>query len=95
MNTVIFHVDRALSIEYGDSKGYGILVDLTGDSATGRPAIEAFTVENKEFIENELTGVGIKSGEVASPVAGIKWVISGYWGVACYNPFRSVVILEN
>lgn len=93
-NTVIFHVDRALSIEYGD-KGYGILVDLTADKASGRPAIEQFTISGKELIENTLTGVGIKNGEVASPVAGIKWIMSGYCGVAVYNPYRSVVILEN
>lgn len=93
-NEVIFHVDRALSIEYGD-KGYGILVDLTADKASGRPAIEQFTIGGKEIIENTLKGVGIDSGDVASPVAGIKWVMSGYWGVAVYNPYRSVVLIEN
>ena len=93
-NEVIFHVDRALSIEYGD-KGYGILVDLTADKASGRPAIEQFTIGGKEIIENTLKGVGIDSGDIASPVAGIKWVMSGYWGVAVYNPYRSVVLIEN
>lgn len=84
-NDVIFHVDRALSVEYAD-RGYGILVDLTADKTSGRPAIEAFTIGGKELIENELTGVGIKNGQVATPVAGIKWVMSGYWGV---NQLRS------
>ena len=93
-NTVIFHVDRALSIEYGD-KGYGIMIDLTADKASGRPAIEQFTLKDKDIIENELPGVGIKNGTAVSPVAGIKWVMSGYWGVAVYNPYRSVVIRQN
>lgn len=37
-NTLIIKVDRTLSIEYGD-KGFGILIDLTADKASGRPAI--------------------------------------------------------
>lgn len=37
-NTVKFVVDRALSFEYGE-KGFGVLIDLTGDKASGRPAI--------------------------------------------------------
>ena len=93
-NTITIKVDRALSIEYPD-KGFGLMIDLTADKASGRPAIEQFTVENKELVENELTGVGIRNGQVASPVAGIKWVMSGYAGIACYNPYRSVVLLEN
>ena len=93
-NEVIFHVDRALSIEYGD-KGYGIMIDLSADKSSGRPAIEQFTVENKEIVENTLRGVGIQNGDVSTPVAGIKWIMSGYCGVAVYAPFRSVVILEN
>jgi hypothetical protein len=93
-NTVVVAVDRALSIEYPD-KGFGVMIDLTADKASGRPAIEQFTLEGKELIENELTGVGIRNGQVASPVAGIKWVMSGYAGIAVYNPYRSVVLLEN
>jgi len=93
-NTVVFNVDRALSIEYPD-KAYGIMVDLTGDKASGRPAIEMFTIEGKQFIENTLTGVGIQSGAVASPVAGIKYIVSGWQGVAVYNPYRSVVLYQN
>ena len=75
-NTVMFNVDRALDLEYPD-KGYGILVDLTGDKASGRPSIEMFTVAGKQLLENTVTGVGIRSGEVATPVAGIKYVMSG------------------
>ena len=93
-NTVIFNVDRALDLEY-PTKGYGIMVDLTGDKESGRPAIEMFTVRGKQLIENTLTGVGIKNGDVATAVSGIKYVMSGYQGVAVYNPYRSVVLFEN
>lgn len=93
-NTVIFHVDRALSIEYGN-KGYGILVDLTADKTNNRAAIEAFTIKDKEMTESVMYGAGTRSGEVSTPVNGIHWSMSGYWGVAVYNPYRSVVILEN
>ena len=93
-NTIILKVDRALTIEYPD-KGYGVMIDLTADKTSNRPAIEQFTIEGKELVENTLTGVGIRPGEVASPVAGIKWVMSGYSGIAVYNPYRSVILLEN
>jgi len=93
-NTIILKADRALDYEYPD-KGFGVLIDLTADKKSGHPAIEAWTVEGKELVENTLTGVGIRNGEVASPVAGIKWTMTGYWGIAVYNPYRSVILLEN
>lgn len=94
MNTLIIKADRALDFEYPD-KGFGVMIDLTADKKSGHPAIEAWTVEGKELIENTLTGVGIRNGEVASPVAGVKWTMTGYWGIAVYNPYRSVILLEN
>lgn len=93
-NTVIFHADRALDIEYPD-KGFGLLLDLTGDMVQGRPAIEKFSLQGQELIENTVSGVATRSGEVASPVAGIKYVMSGYCGIAVYSPFRSVLVYEN
>lgn len=75
-NSVLFSVDRALDLEY-PTKGFGIIVDLTGDKESGRPAIELFTVRGKQLIENTLPGVGIKNGEVATSVAGIKYMMSG------------------
>lgn len=93
-STIIFKVDRTLSIEYGN-KGFGVLIDLTADKASGRPAIEAFTLGDKQIYENTLTGVGVRNGEVASPVAGIKYVMGGYFGVAVYNPYKSVILFEN
>jgi hypothetical protein len=94
-NTLIIHVDRALSLEYGEDKGYGILIDLTGDKASGRPAIEMFTLEGKQLVEDTVTGVGLRGGEVATKVAGGSFIMSGYWGVAVYNPYRSCILMQN
>ena len=93
-NTILIHVDRALSNEYPTS-GYGIMVDLTADSVNGVSPIQMFTLEGKEFIENTLTGVGIKSGSVSTPVAGEKYIISGYAGIGVMNPYRSFVLIQN
>lgn len=93
-NTVIFKVDRTLSIEYGN-KGFGVLIDLTADKASNTPAIQMFCLGNKQVYENTITGVGIHNGEVASPVAGIKWVMGGTFGVMVANPYKSVMIFEN
>ena len=75
-NTVVFRVDRALSNEW-PNKGYGILVDMTSDKATGMAPVQMFTLKDKVFTENTLTGVGVKSGEVATAVAGQKYIVSG------------------
>lgn len=76
MNTVIFRVDRALSNEY-DKQGFGILIDLTSDKSSGLAPIQQFTLRDKAFTENTLTGVGVKSGAVATAVAGEKYIVSG------------------
>lgn len=97
-NSIIFKVDRALSYEYPD-KGYGILLDLTADNTSGKSAISMFTIEGAEFITNTIAGVGgldgKTSGVVASPVAGSKFVNSGYAGVGVFTPYRSFVLLQN
>lgn len=75
-NTIIFKVDRALSYEY-PNKGFGVLIDLTGDKASGRPSIEAYTLDGHQLIENDMPGVGIRNGQAVSTVAGIKWSMCG------------------
>lgn len=92
-NTFVLHVDDALTQEY--KKGYGIFTDLTTDKASGLAPINAFTLKGKTFIQNTIDGVGTKSGPVATPVAGMKKVISGYWGVGVMVPYRSYIIMEN
>ena len=93
-NSITFTLDRALTEEFGD-KGYGIIVDLTSGSESGTPAVSMFTVDNKQFIENTVNGVGgKKSGEVASRVAGSTKVIMGIAGVAVFNPYRSYILRQ-
>lgn len=38
-NSMSFRVDRTLSREYGNDKGYGLMIDLTADKTSGEPAI--------------------------------------------------------
>ena len=98
MNEVTFKVDRSLSREYGD-KGYGIMLDLTADKASGQPAIASFTFKNGEFISSKYPGVGglsgLESGIVSSPVAASKLIIMGYAGVGVFSPYRSFILFEN
>ena len=91
-NTITFTQDRALTEEFGD-KGYGIMVDLTSGAESGTPAVGMFTVNNSQFIENTISGVGgKKSGEVASRVAASHKTIMGVAAVAVFNPYRSYII---
>lgn len=93
-NTITFTQDRALTEEFGD-KGYGIMIDLTSGAESGTPAVGMFTVNNSQFIENTISGVGgKKSGEVASRVAASHKTIMGVAGVAVFNPYRSYIIRQ-
>ena len=93
-NTVSFVVDNAVS-RYYPNKGWGICMDLTPDMSSGNPAIAGFTLKGKEFTSNKLTGVGFKDGEVATPVAGGKLIVSGYFGMAAFAPYKAFSISEN
>ena len=92
-NTISFVVDNTLSKLY-TQKGYGICMDLTPDMSTGNPAVAGFTLQGKEFTTNKYTGVGFQNGEVASPVAGGKLIVSGYSGVAVFAPYKSFIIRQ-
>ena len=80
-NTVVFNVDRAFSMEFGN-KGYCLCLDLTADLTSGHAPIEMFSLKGKDIVTNKLVGVGGTSGgdngEVASPVAGSRLIIHGY-----------------
>ena len=93
-NTIVFHVDNALSTEY-PNRGFGILVDQTTDKATGMSQWTMFTLRDKAFIDNTIAGVQTKRGEVATSVAGGKDVVSGYSGIAAMNPYRAYVLIQN
>lgn len=96
-NTVTFHIDRALTREYGN-KAYGLFLDLTADKVSGTPAIQMFTFKGGEFITNKVKGVGgfsgLESGEVSSQVAGSKLINWGYAGVGVFSPYRSFILQE-
>lgn len=97
-NTIIFKIDRALSIEY-PNRGYAVMIDLTADKKSGQPAIQQFTLEGAEYITNTIAGVGglngATSGVVSSPVAGSRYICSGYAGIGVFAPYRSAILLEN
>lgn len=98
-NEIIFKIDRALSQEYND-RGYAIMIDLSADKASGKPAIQGFTLEGKgQYNLNQIAGVGGLDGStdgiVSSPVAGSKYVITGYCGIAAFCPYRSAVLIQN
>lgn len=80
MNKIIVKIDRSLDVEYPTRK-FGMMIDLTADSATGKAALAYFTFKGGDLIHNVIVGVGGKSGlasgEVSSPVAGSK--LRFYW----------------
>lgn len=55
-NTVSFKVDRSLDIEFPTRK-YGLMLDLTSDAGTGKPALAYFTFKGGDFIHNTVLGV--------------------------------------
>lgn len=55
-NTIGFKLDTSLDVEFPDRK-YAVMIDLTPDSKTGKPALAQFTFKNGEFIQNEIPGV--------------------------------------
>lgn len=97
-NTIIFKIDRVLSVEY-PNRGYAVMVDLTADKKSGQPAIQQFTLEGAEYITNTIKGVGglngATSGDVSSPVAGSRFICSGYAGIGVFAPYRSAILIEN
>ena len=97
-NTVSFKLERSLDVEYPDRK-YGIMLDLTPDSKTGKPALAKYTFKGTDYVENSIAGVGgfsgTASGEVSSPVAGSKLVAWGTGSVAVFNPYKSVILMSN
>ncbi len=95
-NTLIVKVDRTFDVEFPTRK-FAIMVDLTKDEDTGKPAMAQYTFKGGQFIHNVITGVGglsgLSSGEVSSPVAGTKLVNFGYSGIALFNPYKSVILI--
>lgn len=80
-NSLIVKVDRCFDIEYPTRK-YAIMLDLTPDGKSGKSALAFYTFKNGELIHNFIPGVGgmtgLASGQVSSPVAGMKYI---NWGL--------------
>lgn len=95
MNTISFVLDRSLDLEF-PKKAYGLMLDLSADS--GNPNLMFATFKGGQLIHNVITGVGgttgLASGEVSSPVAGVKLVNWGYGGAMVLNPYKSVIFEE-
>ena len=95
-NTIIFKVERTFDVEF-PTRMYGVMVDLTADGVSNKPAMEMVTFKNGQFIHNWIVGVGgrdgLSSGEVSSRVAGSHIIAWGYAGLVLANPYRSVVFL--
>ena len=55
-----------------------------------------FSLKGKDYIFNEVLGVGGRSGGesgvVSSPVAGGLMTICGYAGIAVFNPYKSFIL---
>ncbi len=97
-NEVAFKLDRSLDVEF-PTRRIGIMIDLTADAKSGKPAMAQYTFKGGEFIHNYINGVGgrsgLESGEVSSPVAGGKIINWGFSGIAVFNPYRSVILMSN
>lgn len=93
-NTIVFKVDRTLSREFQDP--YFMCLDLTTGKTSAQPPIQMFSLKGKDYIFNEVLGVGGRtggdSGVVSSPVAGGLMTIHGYAGVGVFNPYRSFIL---
>lgn len=95
-NTIVFKVDRTLSREFSDP--YFLCLDLTTGKTSAQPPVQMFSLKGKDYIFNEVLGVGGRSGGdsgvVSSPVAGGLMTIHGYAGIAVFNPYRSFILKQ-
>jgi hypothetical protein len=57
--------------------------------------IQKITLKGHEFFLNHIAGPGIKDGEVSTPVAGEAYIVSGYSGIMCVNPFKTYILMQN
>ncbi len=55
-NSISVKVDRCLDVEFPTRK-YGMILDLSSDNTTGKPALAFFTFKGGDFIHNEIVGV--------------------------------------
>ena len=91
---VSFKVDRTLSREFLEP--YALCIDLTTGKTSTQPPVAMYSLKGKDYIFNEVLGVGGRSGGdsgvVSTPVAGGMMTIHGYAGIAVFNPYRSFIL---
>lgn len=96
-NTLTFIPDRCLEQEYSD-RGYGIMLDMTQDLNSGRPAMAGFTLRGGEMLYGNLKGLGGQdgrtSGDIATSVMGSSYHLACYSGIAVFNPYRAFILEE-
>jgi len=97
-NKIVFAPNTALTQEFPD-KGYGIILDLTKDITTGKPAVATFTLEGGEMITGTMEGLGgadgKTSGKVSTGITGSQYHIYGTSGIGFFKPYASHLIIEN
>ena len=96
-NTVSFKVDRTLSREFPEP--YALCIDLTTGKTSTQPPVAMYSLKGKDYIFNEVLGVGGRSGGdsgvVSTPVAGGKKIAHGYSGVAVFCPYKSFILMSH
>ena len=93
-NVISFKTDRTLSREF--PYPYFLCIDLSTGKSGNTPPVAMFSLKGKDYIFNEVLGVGGRSGgdsgAVSTEVAGSKMIIHGYAGIAVFNPYRSFIL---
>lgn len=96
-NMISIVIERALDVEY-PTHAYGLLIDMSQDQDTGKPAIEMMTIKGAEMIWGKLNGLGgesgMASGMVSSLVHASEYAVAGFCGINVYAPQRCAVIRE-
>lgn len=46
-----------MTLEYGNSKGYGLAIDLTGYSTNAQPPVAMFSLKGADMVSNKYVGV--------------------------------------
>jgi len=97
-NKLIFTPNKALTQEY-PSNGYGIILDLSADITTGKPALASFTLEGGEILTGTMEGLGgadgKTSGKISSGISGSQYHLMGYSGIGLFNPYKAHIMKEN
>lgn len=99
-NKIFVMEDSTLTDRYPD-RGYGICFNTRVQTKDGGEAmnIQQFTIKGFEMFDNELLGVGGRTGHSSGPVSSVVHanadVMMAYRGVAVYDPYSTMILEEN